>query len=140
MSFLVSLALGVCSVMQAGLNRKVALKFDLTSATFFSSAVLFVFSALLFFSSGRKSFGRAFAGLEAWQVLPGLFGIVLVAGIPWAISKWGATPVFVGLVTSQVLSSFVWDAVVEKSPPGFHQVSGAALSLLGFVIVSRGGF
>jgi len=134
---LVPIALGICSVLQAGLNKKAALKFDLSSAAFMNSAVLFVISALLFFATAKKSELVASGAVEIWNFLPGLLGICLVAGIPWAISKWGTTPVFVGLMASQVISSLVWDLAIEKRLIGSAQISGALLSVVSVVFVNQ---
>jgi uncharacterized membrane protein YdcZ (DUF606 family) len=71
-----------------------------------------------------------------WILLPGIFGFCLVVGLPLALAQLGAMRVFVVVVASQMAVSGVWDAWVEGIPPSPLRVLGAALALIGAVLVN----
>lgn len=136
------LVLGAFGVLQAALNRQVAIASGLPPAVFFNTLV-FLAMASLFLGLSRVAARSASdgPGLAAsfrwWWVLPGFLGFCVVAGLPFAIQKIGAARVFVALVASQMATSLVWDAVVEKLPVTGTRLAGAALAVLGVLVASR---
>ena len=136
----VPVILGIISVLQAGLNKKAAAKFDLSSAALLNNGVLFAmsFGIFLWFSrpGAAGTGGLLWKDLSPWKLLPGILGILLVAGIPWAMTKWGTTAVFIGLITSQVVTSVLWDKIAEGRPLDKSQIAGAALSFMGVLLMN----
>lgn len=133
---LIPLILGCCTVMQAGLNRKISQVWNLPAAVFFNACVFFALAAGLLFvfvsrSSGALGEWRAFS---LWYVLPGAFGFALVLGGPWAVARLGAAQTFVLIVSAQLLASLLWDWRVEAIAPTARRLGGIGLAILGTVV------
>jgi transporter family-2 protein len=138
--------LGLAAVLQGGLNRQVAGQWGLAGAALFNTLVLLAaVGALLALVRLRPSvlpeffqIKGALAQLRWWWILPGLFGFALVTGIPFAISRLGAFPVFLGILVGQMITSLAWDAVLEGRPLTLPKVCGALLAVAAAVLVGRG--
>lgn len=138
--------LGALVVLQAGLNRKIAAQWGLPVATVLNATVLAIGAfALLALSLSRSSalgteltshFDPKLARL--WFVAPGLIGLCLVFGGPWAVARWGAVHTFVFLVSGQLLASLFWDWKVEGLPISKERLLGIALAWAGAWIATRG--
>ena len=90
--------LGFFTVLQGGLNRQIVALLGLPTAVWLNALILFNCANLLFLISYKlgerapellrvKLDGSAW---QPWFILPGLMGLALVFGVPWAISQWGA--------------------------------------------------
>lgn len=136
--------LGAFATLQAGFNRQIADSWGFVSATLWNNIVLFIVSLSIFllvkfFPQGFPEILRnkePFVNFQWWYILPGLFGFSLVFGLPFAVSKLGATKVFIFLVAGQILCSLVWDLYIEKIPVTYLRVIGVALTLIGAICVS----
>jgi uncharacterized membrane protein YdcZ (DUF606 family) len=131
--------LGFFTVLQGGLNRRIISLWGLPSAVGLNALVLFSFASLLFFVSYKMG-ERApeilrvklnWSLWQPWFVFPGLMGLALVFGIPWAISQWGALRTFMIVICSQILMSALWDLIIENTPLTSTRVIGAGLTILG---------
>lgn len=141
---LVPLLVGAATVLQGGLNRMVSDKWGLAATVLFNNLVLAVISIgvwgivrgapTLFptFFGDRGSWGD----LRWWWIVPALCGLVIVGGIPWAISRLGALTVLVGIVAAQMVVGLVWDAWVEGQPATVLRIVGAALAVGGVALAS----
>jgi transporter family-2 protein len=137
--------LGVAAVLQGGLNRQISGHWGLAAAALFNTLVLLAaVGGLLVWSRLHPETLPAFFQLKGglaqirwWWVLPGLCGFALVAGIPWAISRLGAFPVFLGILGGQLVMSLAWDAFVERRPVTLVRLAGAGLAILGAWLVGR---
>jgi transporter family-2 protein len=67
-------------------------------------------------------------------MVPAFGGVIIVAGIPWAIARLGALPVLVGIVASQMVVGLLWDALVEGQPITALRVVGATLAVAGVFV------
>jgi transporter family-2 protein len=138
--------LGVAAVLQGGLNRQIAARVGLPSAVLLSAATLLLAAIALWMLACRAPAGlpwylqlHGHIGLfKAWWVLPGLLGMTIVLGIPFAIQRVGAFPVFLGVLAGQLLTSLLWDALMEGRPLTPMKVCGALLALAGAALVGRG--
>ena len=147
MRFLVLLPgfLGFAAVLQGGLNRQISGQWGLSTAALFNALVLCCAAGFLFWMTRSQpemlpEFFRSRGGWSTfrwWFILPGLFGMALVVGIPWAISRVGAFPVFMGILAGQLITSLAWDAVMEQKPLTLIRLAGATLAFLGAYLVSR---
>lgn len=133
---LVPILLGVMAVLQATFNRHIAREWGLAPAAALNTSVAVVLSlAFVLYcvergaDSGLLRINVELSRMRVWWVLPGCFGIAIVVGLPWAVSRLGALPVFVGLVAAQVLTSALWDRLVDGAhlPPG--RIAGAVLAV-----------
>ena len=57
--------------------------------------------------------------------------MVIVTGLPWALTRMGALGAILVLLVTQLVVSMIWDAVVEGVPVQPLRVAGAALALVG---------
>ncbi len=146
MPFLVlTIAIGLSSVIQAGLNRQMGTSWGLPS-TVLLNAIMFLLAALIYYGLARLSiveFPLALSekyGFQHWQwwyFLPGLLGFAFVIGVPFSIAKIGALQVFVGLVLAQMLGGLVWDRWVEGLDWTWSRLLGAVLAVVAVLLASR---
>lgn len=135
--------LGAAAVLQGVLNRRIAQHLSLPGAVLLNASVLLLASLGLFLlSRGRVG---PFAALDApsdlrtfglWWLLPGLLGLTLVLGIPYAIHRVGAFTTFLGILVAQLVTSLIWDAIFEHRGPTLPKLLGAALAVAGAWLVN----
>lgn len=147
LEILVPFVLGSFAVLQAALNRQIAARWGLAPAVLLNSLVLTAL-ALLAYLMSRPPYTflpetfrdrGGFTQISWWYVLPGIFGFSLVLGLPWALARIGAFKVFIGLIGAQLLTSLVWDAMLENRPLSVYRVLGAVLSLISIALVNWKG-
>lgn len=137
--------LGLAAVLQGGLNRQIAGQWGLAATALLNILVLLVaVGALLALVRLRPAalpdlfaLKGGLAQFRWWWIFPGLFGFALVTGIPYAISRLGAFPVFLGILVGQMVTSLAWDALLEGRPLTATKVCGAALAVVAAVLVGR---
>jgi transporter family-2 protein len=144
LAILIPVCLGAAAVIQATLNRQIAERWGLAAAAVLNTLIATVCSVAMlvyFMASAPRTdiFRTSFAAADfrAWWLLPGLFGIGIVVGLPWAVGKAGALPTFVSFVAAQMLTSAVWDRVVFGIPFSASRAIGAALALVSVLLVSK---
>lgn len=140
---LVPLLCGLAVVAQAGLNRRVAGQWGLLSAVLMNMVVATVATFGVYavarsvpglWPEAAPAQGRLFDGFTPWHLVPGLCGVVIVLGMPWAIGRLGAVQSVLLLMAAQLLTSLVWDAMVEGRPPTLARVVGSAVAFAGAAI------
>ncbi|MBI4237612.1 MAG: DMT family transporter [Deltaproteobacteria bacterium] len=139
---LVSMALGVASVMQGVVNRQITSGWGIAAVTLLNTVVLFCVAGIFYGLSRylpqllpellRERFGDRTP--VWWYFVPGLCGFVIVVGLPLAIEKIGALRVFLGFVAAQIVVSLVWDLTVEKIPVSLTRVAGALIAWAGVLL------
>ena len=138
-----AVVLGVVAVIQAAINRQIALRWGLAPAATLNTGIATVV-ALIFLgvvvTLGSASFmiqsSLRLSEFRWYWVLPGIFGFLLVAGIPWAVHHVGALRVFVGLVAAQMTASLALDHFAEGIPLTTTRAAGALLAVGSVVLVS----
>jgi bacterial/archaeal transporter family-2 protein len=141
---IVPLLVGAATVVQGGLNRLVSDKWGLAATILFNNAVLLVISIGVWaVVAGAPGLFPAFfadrggwGDIRWWWIIPALAGLVIVGGIPWAISRLGALAVLVGIVAAQMVVGLAWDAVMEGQPVTALRFGGAALAVAGVALAS----
>ena len=143
MALLVPVVLGVFTLLQATLNRELARVWGLAPAAVLNMLVaLSLGSVVLAVDLSRGADQGLFrvhidlSLMRWWWVLPGCFGCALVFGLPWAVDKLGALPVFVVLVAGQLCASAAWDRWVADVPLSTPRVLAALLALASVVLAS----
>jgi len=139
--------IGLGTVLQGGLNRRIAGAAGLTQAALLNAVITLVVVAVLvlivrlapqrfpeFFRSRGWPEDAAW-----WYVLPGVCGVLIVVGVPLAISRIGASKTFLLMMSFQMLGSLFWDASIEAKPINLARVIGVALAFLGSAIVAFRG-
>ena len=132
----VAFSLGAIAVFQAGLNRRIAATWGLAPTIFLNGVMVALLAGGFFFAAQRGWLDAVAPGaspsqLKIWWLLPGVFGFLLITGLPWAVARIGALEVFVGVVAAQMAASLIWDAVVERIALSPARVGGALLCLAG---------
>lgn len=136
----VPVIVGLAVVLQGGFNRQVSTQWGLATTVFVNGIVFLVVSLVLWGAMKlrpgllpREFLPPETAGaVAAWRViLPGVFGVVIVTGLPWAIARMGALGAVLILLVTQLVVSMVWDLVVEDVPIQPMRVVGAGLALVG---------
>ena len=140
---LLVLMLGLAGVVQGGLNRRIMDLWGLPATTLFNSFCFFTAAVLAYVATrslpetallGHRP--AAFTQVQWWYIIPGFLGFIFVFGVPIGIARGGALALFVGIVASQLLISFLWDSYVEGIPASGLRAVGALLALTGAVIAS----
>ncbi len=140
---LVPLLCGLAVVAQAGLNRRFAGQWGLLSAVLMNMVVATVATFGVyaiaravpgFWPEASGDQGRLFDGFTPWHLLPGLCGVLIVIGMPWAMGRLGAVQSALLLMAAQLLTSLVWDAMVEGRPATLARVVGSAVAFAGAAI------
>lgn len=140
-----TIAIGLASVIQGGLNRQMGMVWGLPS-TVLLNALTFLLAAVVYYVIARffpvplpESLAEK-AGFQSghwWYLLPGFLGFIFVIGIPYSIAKIGALQVFVGLVLAQMLGGLLWDRFVEGIDWSWSRLVGASLAVLAVMLASR---
>lgn len=133
--WLITFAVGIAAVLQAGLNRLLGKDVSLASALFLNGAVFFTCSLVYWLWRKEEATSGSWAW---WAFIPGILGFLFVLGVPFAISRLGATSVFVCLIAAQICGGLVWDWSVEGLPINLWKLVGAGLTLVGALVMTRG--
>ena len=140
-TFLIPLLLGAFTVLQAGLNRKIGQRVGLPSAVLLNAVWLAISASLIFVFISRETSTEKvqslFRSFSWWYLLPGLFGLSLVWGIPSAIKTLGAQTTFVLLIAAQMAVSVYWDWRVEGFTIPAAKIAGCVLAWVGALLVLR---
>ncbi|MES2504062.1 MAG: DMT family transporter [Myxococcota bacterium] len=143
--FLAPIAIGVMSVLQNTLNKQLSQQFGIAMVLLINAfVILLTVGALLAFAQNfPERVGGFIAGngtpfqFKWWYIFPGLFGFSVIFGIPVCMNQIGALAVFISFVTAQVVTSLVWDVVVDGMPLTMTKLVGAAIALAGVILVAR---
>ncbi|MCP3063840.1 DMT family transporter [Myxococcus sp. K38C18041901] len=139
---LVPLLCGLAVVAQGGLNKRFAGQWGLLSAVLMNMVVATVATFAVYavartvpglWPEAGAAEGR-FSGFTPWHLLPGLCGVVIVVGMPWAIGRLGAVQSVLLLMAAQLVTSLIWDAMVEGRPATTARVLGSAVAFAGAAI------
>lgn len=142
----VPLLCGLAVVAQGGINRRLAGQWGLVGTALVNTLVVLVVALGLYALTRTapellpQSFvgtgnGGGSRGFSLWYLLPGLCGVLIVLGMPWAIGRMGAVQSALLVIAAQLLASLVWDAMVEGRPATLARVVGSAIAFLGAAIV-----
>ncbi len=127
--------LGILIVIQAGLNRRIAAHWSLPAAALLNAAVLAIAATAVFYitASQRTVDLKSFS---PWFLFPGLIGLTLVLGGPWAMARFGAAHTFVLVVAAQLLTSALWDLKIEGIALTTPRVAGIVLTWVGAFVAT----
>lgn len=141
--------LGVATVVQSGLNRRLGGQLGLPAALLINSAVLAAATVALYFATrlAPQAFPETLWRPDpaaprlspAWLVVPGVMGFLIVLGLPYGIARLGALQVIVGFVAVQLVAAIAWDAAIEGIAVSPLRVAGAALAVAGTLLALKGG-
>lgn len=143
-TILLPLFIGSFGILQGALNRQIAMTIGVTQATLITNIVTFIICIGFYFLV--KSFSHVFPEMfqikapittyKWWYIFPPIFGFLIIAGIPFAIAKLGAVKVTVGLIAAQMVTSIVWDMVVEDISLNLMKVIGIFFAFLSVTFIT----
>ncbi|HEY8278713.1 MAG TPA: DMT family transporter [Bdellovibrionota bacterium] len=144
LGILLSLAIGALGVLQNTLNRQLAPRFGLPSVLMVNSLVMVGCGTIFYLlvkmlpQESLPPLYRVGPGLRSdpFLLLPGLFGFFIVATVPWAIERMGATRVFIGIIAAQMVVSMLWDWRMENVSVSAWRILGALLALAGAAVAA----
>ncbi len=140
------LVAGAASVIQGGLNRRIAAVWGNTPTVLLNGLMLSLSAALALWLTARSDSpllqqlapkAGAFSRPAWWYAIPGILGFGFVATLPGAIARLGATQVFVLVVAGQMIGGLAWDALVEHTTPAPMRLAGVGLVLAGAWLAVR---
>jgi uncharacterized membrane protein YdcZ (DUF606 family) len=142
---LVALIIGVAAIVQGGMNSRLMPYMGLTHMVVLNNLVALGLSLGLWAVAKwapqvlpeifhLKTEAR-FPGL--WALWPAAFGILIVAGLPYAFTLAGALTVFILLIAAQLIAGQVWDLTVEGHTLSVWKIVGGVIALFGVWVAGR---
>ena len=137
---MIAIAAGLAVTLQAGLNRYLANDWGLGSAITLNLVItgimgvayyLLVHYNILPLPTYMQNKEMAWKVWHWWVLIPSFCGFVIVLGMPWAIIHLGASRTIIIAIAAQILSSLLWDLLVEKNPVRWPQYLGALFTFVG---------
>lgn len=143
-SILFPLFLGMVGILQGAINRQVSVHVGVAHATLMTNlATVGICVVFYFFTRYYPQSVPAIFQVKApittfkwWFIFPPIFGFLIVAGMPYAISELGAVRVTVGLIAAQVLTSVVWDILVEDISLNGMKIAGIFFALVSVAMIT----
>ncbi len=140
----IPLTLGAIGVFQAALNKQMSSSVGVAAMTLIGSFVTLVFASLLYFVvKAAPGYFPDFFHLKEplshfkwWYLVPGLFGMMFVAGLPFGFYKMGAANFITGLIASQMVAGVLWDLTVDNIPLTKVKLLGMALALASVLVLN----
>ncbi len=140
------LLIGCFGILQGTTNRLVSNYVGVSQAALLTnvgSVIICLF--FYFFVKAYSQYFPEFFQVKAplltykwWFVFPPIFGFIIIAGIPYAIAKLGAVKVTVGLIAAQMITSVIWDLVVEDITLNLMKVIGILFAFLSVTFITLG--
>lgn len=138
--------LGMVGILQGAFYRRISDSIGLTHAVLignnFAMLLTIPIVYLIYKNPGWVPeffhFKSPLPQLKWWYLVPGFFGILIVFGLPLAISKVGAVKSTVMIIVAQIMTSVIWDLLFEKIPLQSTKVIGMILALVSaFLMLSK---
>ncbi len=137
-TFLIPIAVGVSGILQGGFNRNMSAPLGLAHSLLLGNILVLIYSVIFYFAVTKapESFPEFFrvkaplATFKWWYVIPSICGFIIISGIPIGISKIGAVKVTVLIVVAQMITSILWDLLVDKVPMNAMKSLGLVFSLI----------
>lgn len=145
MAVAISLLMGALGVLQNTLNKQFSLSLGMQWTILMNGLTLGACCLIFFFAlrfAPAETLPMIFRplagarGLRPYDVLPGIFGFLIITTLPWVLERQGATRVFIAIIAGQLVVSMLWDVLVEGSAVDAKRAGGAALALLGALVAS----
>lgn len=143
--FIFPILAGLSIVFQGTLNRHIATQVGLVSAVFLNALVFLIFSGILWtlvrygvLSGVPILSAKPFTGLGLIDLIPGIFGFLIVFCTPMAISYLGAPVTFATIICTQLLASMAIEYYTTKQVPNMSSLLGVIVMLLGLFLLMNG--
>lgn len=146
MSFisLLPFVIGMVTVLQSTLNKKISMSEGVASAVFINSTLILIISFVFFLlqknsiislPEGLRS-ESLFAFKKWWVIVPALCGFTIVMGFPLSLTRLEVAQVFVLAIAGQCVAGLLWDTLIDGHPFQALKTLGVFLTLIGALLVS----
>lgn len=140
------LVIGLSSVLQATVNRRMMRSWDVLTVTAFNSALILALAVALLWARSwlRPPPGTLFAArfeasaFRAEFLVPSAASAFFMAAMPVAVERLGASRAFPLLIAGQLCMSLAWDRFAGGTSVDASRALGAVLVLIGAVVANRG--
>ena len=141
---LLPLLLGSIGILQGTINTQIAHSIGVAHASLITNLGTVIICVVFYFTV--KSYSHLVPPIfqirapittyKWWYIFPPLFGFLIIAGMPFAISKLGAVKVTVGLIAAQMITSVLWDLVVEDISLNWMKFIGVIFAFLSVTFIT----
>lgn len=143
-TILLPLFIGCFGILQGALNRQISTTIGVTQAALITNiGTVIICICFYFFVKAFSNIIPEFFQIKApittykwWYIFPPIFGFLIIAGIPFAIAKLGAVKVTVGLIAAQMVTSIVWDMMVEDISLNLMKFIGIFFAFLSVTFIT----
>lgn len=143
-TILLPILLGCIGILQGAVNGQISNTIGVTQATLITNiACLIICFVFYFFVRSYSHLVPEFFQIKAplstykwWYVFPPLFGFLIIAGMPYSIAKLGAVKVTVGLIAAQMVTSVLWDIMVEDISLNIMKFIGIIFAFLSVTFIT----
>lgn len=143
-TILLPIGLGVIGILQGAINRQVSTYIGVAQATLITNVVtVFLCMALYLYTKNYAETMPSIFQIKAplttykwWFIFPPIFGVLIVAGMPYAIFELGAVKVTVGLIAAQMVTSVLWDIYVEDINLNLMKIAGIVFAFISVVFIT----
>lgn len=137
-AFILAAAVGVAIVVQNGVSAELMKNANLWLLLAASNAVAGLGALAIFlFNRERGTFVEEAAKLPIAALIPGICGLIIIAGMPLSISKIGVFTAVMIVIGCQIVAGLAWDKFYAGSPISGMQLLGAVVVAIGVLIVMR---
>lgn len=143
-TILLPLFLGCIGILQGTLNSQISNTIGVTQASLITNiGTVIICLSFYFVVRAYSHLVPEFFQIKApittykwWFLFPPLFGFLIIAGMPYAIMKLGAVKVTVGLIAAQMITSVVWDMMVEGISLNIMKFIGIIFAFLSVTFIT----
>jgi len=138
------LLIGCFGILQGTMNRVIATHIGVAQASLITNIGSTIIC--LFFYLFAKSYSNLLPELyhikapltnyKWWFIFPPMLGFAIIAGIPYSIAKLGAVKVTVGLIAAQMITSVLWDLLVEGVTINMMKFIGIVFAFLSVTFIT----
>lgn len=143
-TILLPIILGCVGILQGAVNGQISSTIGVAQATLITNIGTVIICVAFYFLV--RSYAHLFPDFfqikaplttyKWWYVIPPIFGFIIVAGMPLAIAKLGAVKVTVGLIAAQMITSVLWDLLVEGISLNVMKLVGIVFAFLSVAFIT----
>jgi transporter family-2 protein len=144
LTILLPIFLGCMGILQGAINSQISNTIGVAQTTLITNIGTVIICIAFYFVV--KTYAHLFPDFfqikaplltyKWWYLPPPLFGFLIIAGMPFAIAKLGAVKVTVGLIAAQMLTSVVWDLMVEGISLNIMKLIGIVFAFLSVTFIT----
>lgn len=143
---LIPIIIGCIGILQGTINKKISDTIGVAQATLVGTIGSLIICIILYLLVKQYStyfpelfhVKAPFKTYRWWYIFPGIMGVIIVATLPYAFSKLGAVSVTVGLISSQMVTSVLWDYFADGIGVNFSKAVGILFALLSVLFITFG--